>query len=219
MKNGRILAVGPRSEVLKAKGESTKVVDLAGHTMIPGFIDGHSHFINSLTAAEQANVYPAPFGPGSSIEGIIAALKQDQKDRKLGPGELIRGYGYDDNALPAEGKLTAEVLDAHFPDNPVMVEHVSMHGVVLNSLGLKKYNITAATPTPPGGVILRKPGSQEPAGLVMETAFLPIFSSMPKPTMEQSMAALEKGQKIYAAAGIARSSPRARSKLANWPTW
>ena len=61
---------------------------------------------------------------------------------------------------------------------------------------------TADTETPPGGVIVRKPGSQEPAGLLMETAFLPIFSALPKPSPEQSMAALEQGQLIYAAAGI-----------------
>ncbi|RYD48862.1 MAG: amidohydrolase, partial [Verrucomicrobiaceae bacterium] len=66
----------------------------------------------------------------------------------------------------------------------------------------KKYNITAETPTPAGGVIARKAGSQEPAGLLMETAFLPIHGALPKPTMEQSVAALEKGQMLYAAAGI-----------------
>ena len=57
-----------------------------------------------------------------------------------------------------------------------------MHGAVLNSAAMKKWNITAATKTPPGGVIVRKPGTNEPYGLIMETAFLPIFASLPKPT-------------------------------------
>jgi predicted amidohydrolase YtcJ len=83
-----------------------------------------------------------------------------------------------------------------------MVGHVSLHGAVLNSLALKKYNITAETPTPPGGVIVRKPGGNEPEGLLMETAYLPIFAALPKPTPAQEMAALVEGQKIFAAAGV-----------------
>ena len=83
---------------------STKVhlVDLAGKTLLPGFIDGHSHFISALTAAQQANVYPAPFGPGGSVAGIIAALQKLQRDQNIPPGEVIQAYGYDENALPAD---------------------------------------------------------------------------------------------------------------------
>ena len=62
-----------------------------------------------------------------------------------------------------------------------------MHGAVMNSAALKKYNITAATKTPPGGVIVRKPGTNEPWGLIMETAYLPVFASLPKPTREQEI--------------------------------
>jgi hypothetical protein len=98
--------------------------------------------------------------------------------------------------------LTAADLDPHFPDHPVMVGHVSLHGAVLNALAFKKYNISAATETPPGGVITRKPGSQEPEGLVMETAFLPIAASLPKPSPDQLIQALVDGQKLYAAAGV-----------------
>jgi len=82
-----------------------------------------------------------------------------------------------------------------------MVIHVSGHGAVLNSAGFKKFNITAKTPTPPGGVILRKPGSQEPAGLLMETAYLPGFSQMPKPTEAQMLDRFDGAQQIYASNG------------------
>jgi predicted amidohydrolase YtcJ len=77
-----------------------------------------------------------------------------------------------------------------------------MHGAVLNSAAMKKWDIRAATKTPPGGVILRKPGSDEPAGLVMETAYLPIFSSLPKPTREQEIEWTRAGQMLYAQAGV-----------------
>lgn len=80
--------------------------------------------------------------------------------------------------MPRGGTLHREDLDADFPDNPVIVQHVSLHGGVLNSAALRRWGITADTPTPPGGVILRKDGSTEPDGLLMETAFLPVFSSL-----------------------------------------
>lgn len=202
VKSGRILAVGTKAAVLKTQGTSTRMIDLGGKTLLPGFLDGHSHFISALNVVAQAKVYPPPFGPGNSVEGIVGEVKKLQQERHIPAGELIMAYGYDENALPADRQLTAADLDAQFPDNPVMVGHISMHGAVLNSQALKKYNITAETETPAGGIILRKPGSKEPSGLVMETAFLPIFGQMPKPTEEQSMAALEKAQQIYAEAGI-----------------
>jgi len=202
VKDGKILAVGAKAVVLKTQGPATKLVDLGGKTLLPGFIDGHSHFINALSVANQANVYAPPFGPGNTVAGIIGALKKLRDEQHLKAGEMILAYGYDENALPADHQLSAADLDAVFPENPVIVGHVSLHGGVLNSLALKKYGITADTKTPEGGIIVRKPGSNEPAGLLMETAYMPIFAALPKPTPEQTLLALEKGQKIYAAAGI-----------------
>jgi predicted amidohydrolase YtcJ len=82
------------------------------------------------------------------------------------------------------------------------VGHVSMHGAVLNSAAMKKFGISAATVTPPGGVVLRKAGSDEPAGLVMETAWLPIFSALPRPDASQEVEWSRAGQMLYAASGI-----------------
>src|SRR5512141_256485 len=111
-------------------------------------------------------------------------------------------YGYDDNAMPNKVGLTRDDLDVDFPDNPVIVGHVSMHGAVLNSAAMRRFGISAATKTPPGGVILRKPGSDEPSGLLMETAFLPIITQLPHPNAEQEVAWSRAGQMLYAAAGI-----------------
>lgn len=76
--------------------------------------------------------------------------------------------------MPGGRLLNRGDLDEAFPGNPVRIDHVSMHGAVLNSLALKKYGISASTPTPAGGVIVSKPASQEPWGLIMETAFIPV---------------------------------------------
>src|ERR1700676_2640021 len=67
---------------------------------------------------------------------------------------------------------------------------------------MAKYGISAATETPTGGVIVRKEGSNEPDGLLMETAFLPIFAALPRPTPEQEVEWSIAGQLLYAAAGI-----------------
>ena len=200
---GRITAVGSRDDVLAAaRGPATRIVDLDGATLLPGFLDPHSHYINSLTVANQVNVFAPPAGPGADVGAIVHALKSFRDSQRIPAGEMIVAYGYDDTLMPAGRTLHKEDLDADFPDNPVLVGHVSMHGAVLNSAAMRMFGITAATETPPGGVIVRKEGSTEPDGLVMETAFLPIFAAMPKPSPAQEIAWSRAGQMLYAAAGI-----------------
>jgi predicted amidohydrolase YtcJ len=202
IKDGRIVFTGSKEEALRLKHDGTSVTDLGGKHLMPSFIDGHGHFINALSLAGQANCYAAPFGPGSTKEGIIAAVKDLIAARNIPKGEIVMGYGYDDSIFPEGGKLTAADLDPHFPDHPVMVGHVSLHGAVLNSVALEKYGIGPDTETPAGGIIVRKPGTNEPEGLLMETAFLPIFAKLPKPSPDEQMQALIDGQRIYAAAGV-----------------
>ena len=83
---------------------------------------------------------------------------------------------------------------------------------MLNSRALAKFGITAATPTPPGGVIGREPGSQEPSGLLFETAFLPIFSKLPGPDPDEQLELIRTGQEFYARAGITTAQEGATMK-------
>ena len=203
VRDGKIVAVGARAGIEKThKGKATTVVDLAGKTLLPGFIDPHSHYFSSLTVANQVNAYAPPAGPAKDIATIVSELKKFRDERSIPKGELIQAYGYDENAMPNSIGLTRDDLDADFPDNPVMVNHVSMHGAVFNSAAMEKYGISAATKTPPGGVILRRPGSQEPLGLVMESAYMPIAASLPPPNAQQEIEWTRAGQMLYAAAGI-----------------
>ncbi len=200
---GRITAVGTRADVLAGRqGPGTRTVDLGGCTLLPGFVDPHSHYINSLSVANQVNVFAPPAGPGADVPAILTALRDFRDAHPIPPGEMLVAYGYDDTLMPGGRTLSRDDLDTDFPDTPVLVGHVSMHGAVLNSAALHKFGITADTQTPPGGVIVRKDGSDEPDGLVMETAFLPIFAAMPKPTPAQEVAWSLAGQRLYAAAGI-----------------
>jgi predicted amidohydrolase YtcJ len=203
VKGGKIVAVGSRAAVEKAhKGANTLVVDLAGKSLLPGFIDAHSHYISSLSIANQVNLYAPPAGPGKDPASIVAALVKYRDTNKIPKGQVIQAYGYDENVMPNGRLLNRDDLDKAFPDNPVLVGHVSMHGAVLNSAALKKWGISAATKTPAGGIIVRKPGTQEPYGLIMETAYLPIFASLPQPTQAQEVEWSKAGQLLYAQQGI-----------------
>lgn len=200
--DGRILAVGDLATVRPYQGRATRVVHLEGKALLPGFLDAHSHYINALTLATQVNVSAPPAGPAPDVEAIVAALRAYRATRNIGEGVLIQGYGYDENLMPSGRTLHREDLDVDFPNNPVLVRHVSMHGVVLNSAAMRKYGISADTRTPPGGVIVRKEGSNEPDGLVMETAFIPIFAALPGPTAAQEIEWSNAAQLLYASAGI-----------------
>jgi predicted amidohydrolase YtcJ len=201
VKDGLILAVGPKDDVLKTKGAATQIVNLGGKTMLPGFIDGHSHFFQAAMIADYANVSAPPVGTASSIAGIIAVLKEHVAQQALKPGEWLIGYGYDGSALTDGRDATRDDFDPYFPDNPMVLVHVSGHGCVLNSAGFKAVGIDANTPTPPGGVTVRKPGSNEPAGLLMENSMFPILMALPKPSPQVLLEHLTTAQQMYASNG------------------
>jgi hypothetical protein len=199
--DGKILAVGSRDEVLKTKGAATQMVDLGGKTMLPGFIDGHSHFFQAAMIADYANVSAPPVGKASSIREIVAVLQKHVMQKPLQPGEWLIGYGYDGSALADGRDATRDDFDPYFPDTPMVLVHVSGHGCVLNSAGFKAAGIDANTPTPPGGVTVRKPGSNQPAGLLMENSMFPILLHLPKPSPELLLEHLTTAQQMYASNG------------------
>jgi predicted amidohydrolase YtcJ len=202
VKDGRILAVGTEAEIRALAGPETEVTDLGGGALLPGFLDAHSHYINSLLVANQAQLYAPPSGPARDVESIIAELERFAEERQIPEGELITGYGYDDTVMPGGRLLNRDDLDAAFPNNPVRVDHVSMHGGVLNSRALERFGYSAETETPPGGVIVRREGTNEPYGLIMETAYMPVFAATQPMSPEEEIAATRAGQMLYAQAGI-----------------
>lgn len=212
VKNGKIAFVGAKADAEKMKGDSTMMNDLQGKTLLPGFIDSHGHFINSLSMSLQANCSVPPVGNAADVNGIVASLKEFQAKKNIPRGEMIIGYGYDDTQMPGGRLLNRDDLDKDFPDNPVMVFHISLHGAVMNSLALKKFGFSKKTVTPAGGVIVRKPDTNEPYGLIMETAFIPVFPNLPKPMPEQQLQQLKNGQRMYAEAGVTTAQEGATRK-------
>jgi predicted amidohydrolase YtcJ len=128
----------------------------------------------------------------------VAELVKYRDTHNIARGDFMQAYGYDQNVMPKGQLLNRGHLDKAFPDNPVLVGHVSMHGAVLNSAAMKRWNVSSATKTPPGGMTARKPGTNEPYGLIMETAYLPIFASLPRPTKEQEVEWSKAGQMLFA---------------------
>ena len=203
VKDGKIIAVGNIDAIQEQySGKQTEQIDLQGQTLMPSFIDAHSHYYNALLVSGQAQVYAPPSGTGKDIDSIISNIKAFAKKNNVAKGEFIMAYGYDDTVMPNGRLLNRDDLDAAFPDNPVRVDHVSMHGAVMNSLAHKKYGYDASTVTPPGGVIVRKPGTNEPFGLIMESAFLKAFEQSEPMSRDQEISATKDAQQLYAKHGI-----------------
>ncbi|HZV77793.1 MAG TPA: amidohydrolase [Candidatus Babeliales bacterium] len=199
--DGRILAVGSASEIEPFKSRRTRIVDLGGKALLPGFVDGHSHFFQVALVLSSANVSAPPVGNVSTIAEIVATLKEYAAKRPPAPGEWLLGFGYDGSALTNGREATRDDLDPAFPETPVLLVHVSGHGCLLNSAALKIVGIDASTPTPTGGMVARKPRTNEPTGLLMETAWLKVLGFVPKPTPAQALQSIVAAQSAYAANG------------------
>jgi predicted amidohydrolase YtcJ len=172
-KEGRILAVGSEADVMTHKGAKTALIDLAGRTMLPGFVDAHGHVFIGGIQALSANLLAPPDGNVTDI----AMLQQTLRDWAAANAEavekshLIAGFGYDNAQLAELRHPTRDDLDAVSRDVPVLVIHQSGHLAALNSKALEVVGYDAATEDPAGGVIRRRAGSREPDGVLEETAF------------------------------------------------
>ena len=180
---GRFIAVGSDSEVLKTRGPTTRVIDLHGQTVLPGFDDTHVH----LTAGKELETQ-VDLTHIRSIKQIQAAIAARVKESK--PGEPIVGTrGWWEYQL-AEGRLpTRADLDVVAPNNPVTIP--GPHYVIANSLALKLAGVTRATPDPQGGQIY-KDANGEPTGLLMDNASRFVRKFMPKPTPAQQLAGMKR---------------------------
>ena len=172
VKDGKILAVGSQAEIEKDyKGESTVMVDLAGKTLMPGFIDGHAHVQQFGTQAIGANLLAPPDGTVNTIDDVVARLKAFGESPDVALTGWIFGMGYDDALLGRHP--TREDLDKVSTTVPVMATHISGHFAAVNTLGLEMIGYDASTPNPEGGVIRREADGKTPNGVLEELAAMP----------------------------------------------
>jgi predicted amidohydrolase YtcJ len=171
--NGKILAVGKRSEVMKLRGPTTQLVDLKGRTIVPGFVDAHGHVLIGGLQALSANLLAAPDGEVRDIPSLQQTLRDwaQKNAAAVEKAKVIIGFGYDQSQLKELRHPTKEELDDVSQDIPILIVHQSAHLATANSAMLKAMGYDANTKDPEGGVIQRKPGTTEPNGTLEETAF------------------------------------------------
>lgn len=169
IENDKIVAVGSLQKVKPYMNSDTVVHDLAGKTLLPGFIDAHGHFPASGINYYIADLNSPPIGAVKNIPELIATLKA--KYIAADAGEWLVGYGYDDTSITEHRHITIQELDAEFPDNPVFILHISGHMAVLNSKAFELIDVDKNTPDMDGGVYV-KDDKGELTGLVEETAAL-----------------------------------------------
>ena len=197
VRDGRILAVGLEEEILPLRGPETRVIELAGRCVVPGFTDSHIHLLEWSLQRQQVPLWGVPT--------LAEALKRiREKHASLPPGEWLRGGGWDASLWPdLEGEWpTAAHLDAIAPDRPVALDSKDLHMLWVNSYTLRLAGITAQTPDPPGGVIVRDPKTGEPTGVLKETACNLVARHYPPETPATWTQALEDALPALWAEGI-----------------
>jgi predicted amidohydrolase YtcJ len=182
--NGNIVTVdenNPLAEALAVKGDmivavgsnkaiktyidkkETEIIDLQGKLALPGFNDGHVHFIYGGHALLSVSLDRV-----TSFEEIQRRVQEKIDDKK--DGEWIRGRGWDQEILPGKKWPTKELIDEVAPNNPVALSRICGHCTLVNSYVLRISGITKDTPNPPGGVIVKDPSTGEPTGILHEKA-------------------------------------------------
>ncbi|MBV1907177.1 MAG: amidohydrolase [Pseudomonadales bacterium] len=201
IRNGKILWVGNRADIIEWQTDETVITELGEHALLPGFIDAHGHLSFAAKTINFANVASPPVGPVSTIKSMQNVLKQYIAQRSFTNEEWIIGMGYDDSLLEEKRHPNRDDLDAVILERPLALIHVSGHLVVLNSLALKKIGINAQSINPEGGVIRRRPSSTTPNGILEETAARSVQAHMFAPSKHPAQD-LKKTLETYASYGI-----------------
>lgn len=201
---GKILAVGSEDDILEHRGERTRLINLEGKTLLPGFVDAHSHLSGVAIQAISANLLPAPDGPVNNI----AALQQTLRDHiasspVVAEHGVVIGFNYDDSQLEELRHPTRHDLDAVSAEIPIIALHQSGHLGAYNTRALELSGIGPDTPNPAGGIIERESDGKTPSGVLQENAhFSAIYPLIPNFTAAQYTQALKAGIAIYAANGF-----------------
>ena len=170
MRGDTIDALGSSDAIMAGTSDGTIVTDLAGRTLLPGFVDAHGHFPGSGLYILGADLNSPPIGDVNSIADIQRRLRE--RMQKQSGADWIVGWSYDDTLIAERRHPTRHDLDAVSADRPVYAVHVSGHLGVANTRALELLGIDADSKDPEGGVIVREADGQTPAGLLEEAAHI-----------------------------------------------
>ena len=160
---GRLLAIGSNGEVLALAAGKAKQIDIGGMTVLPGFIDAHSH--PAEAGLDHLRMVDCDL---RSIAEIVAALQK--RASQTPPGQWVLGFKYDDTKTSEGRPLTLKDLDDAIPDHPVFVEHRGGHTAWVNSAALKVAKVDDKTPDPAGGKYDHDPATGKLTGRLRENA-------------------------------------------------
>lgn len=218
VRDGRIERVGSSEDILATVGDDTELVDLRGRALLPGFVDAHGHFPGSGQVVFAADLQSPPIGTVQNMDDLVARLR-DHAERR--PDGWITGFGYDDTLL-AEGRHpTREDLDKVSAERPIAISHISGHLVAVNSAALAELNISALTPDPDGGRIVRSGGGDgEPTGVLEETAARTAIEPMFDIGLSELVRMTTLASEQYLAVGVTTASaggmPRGFVQILHW---
>jgi predicted amidohydrolase YtcJ len=190
----RIVAVGESTAIARRVGAGTKVLGNGGGMVIPGFMDGHTHFIYGgfqLASVELRDASsPAEFV--ARIKAFAATLR---------PGEWITGGDWDHERWPGTPLPERSWIDSVTPKNPVFISRLDGHMALANSAALRLARISRATGDVPGGTIVRD-ARGEPTGVLKDEAQGPVLAVIPTPSESQSDSAISRALDWAASKGV-----------------
>ncbi len=193
-RQGQLLAVGSKAEVLAAAGPDAIVETFPGSVIVPGLVDAHAHL--------------ASLGRSLSVVSLLEARSEAEAVKRVQgapatayQGEWLVGRGWDQNDWEGQQYPTRASLDAAFPNTPVFLTRVDGHAAWVNGEALRRAGLTAATKDPAGGRILRD-AKGEPTGVLVDNAIDAVASKLPAPTQQDVQQRLKLALETCARLGL-----------------
>jgi predicted amidohydrolase YtcJ len=190
----RISAVGTNDEIEAWHGTRTRVIDAAGKLLLPGFNDSHVHFVDGGLSLDNVQLNDA-----TSAEEF--AHRITRRARTTPKGEWVTGGDWDETKWNPARMPTKELIDPATPDTPVFVSRYDGHMALANSVTLRLAGITAETPDPPGGVIVRD-SQGNPTGALKDAAMDFVSKVQPPLSHEQRVKAVKRALAHAASVGV-----------------
>jgi predicted amidohydrolase YtcJ len=191
VRGGRVAFVGDTRGALTLRGAQTRVIDLAGRTVIPGMVDAHGHVSGLGEALANADLVGS-----TSVDEVVARVVAKAQGRPA--GQWISGRGWDQNRWGDTRFPTHDKLTAAFPNNPVILGRVDGHAIFVNKKAMELANVTAATKDPDGGQVIRD-AAGNPTGVFVDNAMALIRRVVPPASRDETkrnvMAAIAEAQR------------------------
>src|SRR5881296_1368759 len=197
--DGEILAVGDSAAVARYVGSRTHVIRADGGLVLPGFTDGHTHFIGGGFQLASVDLRNA-----ASPQEFVRRI--GEYARTLKPGEWITGGDWDHTLWPGQPLPRHEWIDSVTGSNPVFVSRLDGHEALANAAAMRAAAVTKDTPTPPGGEILHDARTGEPLGIFKDRALDLVGRVIPQPSPEQQDSALARALAYAASLGVTATS-------------